>query len=70
MEWLNVFINFDNFGHSILDNTNWDKIIEGINNKNPYLEQSETFFERKKYDRKQWYLSQIYTIPKYIKKVN
>ena len=33
------------FGNSILDNFYWDKISEGIV-KNPYLEQSETLFER------------------------
>ena len=34
-----------NFGNSILDNSKWDKISEGIV-KYPYLKQSETPFER------------------------
>ena len=35
-----------NFGNSILNNSNWDKISKDIIQKNPYLEQSETLFER------------------------
>ena len=34
-----------NFGNSILDNTKWDEISNSVA-KNPYLEQSETLFER------------------------
>ena len=34
-----------NFGNSIHDNSKWGKISESIA-KNPYLEQSETLFER------------------------
>ena len=34
-----------NFGNSILDNTKWDEISNSVA-KNPYLEQSETPFER------------------------
>ena len=34
-----------NFGNSILDNSKWDKISEGIV-KYPYLKQSATLFER------------------------
>ena len=33
------------FGNSILDNSKWDNISEGIV-KNPYLEQNEALFER------------------------
>ena len=36
-----------NFGNCIVDNSKWDKISECIV-KNPYLEQSETLFERQK----------------------
>ena len=34
------------FGNYVLDNSNWDKITEAIIKKKPYLEQSETLFER------------------------
>ena len=34
-----------NFGNSILDNKKWDEISNSVA-KNPYLEQSETLFER------------------------
>ena len=34
-----------NFGNTILDNSKWDKISENIAKK-PYLEKSETLFER------------------------
>ena len=34
-----------NFGNSILDNTKWDEISNSVA-KNPYMEQSETLFER------------------------
>ena len=33
------------FGNSILDNSKWDNIREGIV-KNPYLKQHEALFER------------------------
>ena len=42
MKWSQFSINF---GNSILDDLNWDKISEGVIKK-PYLEQSETLFER------------------------
>ena len=46
MEWSQFSIKIlrVTFGKSILNNSNWDKISEGII-KNPYLEQSETLFE-------------------------
>ena len=35
-----------NFGNSILDNYKWDKISDSIAKQNPYLEQSQTLFDR------------------------
>ena len=40
--WNNLNVNF---GKCILDNSKWDKIVEGIA-KDPYLEKSVTLFEK------------------------
>ena len=59
-------------GSSVLDNFNWDKISHGLTNH----KQSATLFEVKKIKRilnqillkKLWYIGQIYTCSKFIKK--
>ena len=62
-----------NFGNSILDNSNWDKISEGIT-KNHIWNRVRLSLRSKKIILNQillsklWYIGQIYTIPKCIKK--
>ena len=60
-----------NFGNSILDNSKWNKISDGIA-KNPYLEQSEASLKgvivNQSLLSKLWYIGQFCTFPKYTKK--
>ena len=76
MEWSNfsikIFgINFDNF---ISDNTNWDKISVNIAKRIHIWNRVRLSFRSKKLITNQlllsklWYIGQIYTVPKYIKR--
>ena len=80
MVWSQVSIKIPraNFGNTVLDNSNLDKISHSLAKTDLYLGQSVTFFEMKKKKKKRivshvlpskhWYISQTYTIPKLIKK--
>ena len=63
------------FGNYVLDNSNWDKVSHGLTEKLTFRTECNTFRdERKKRIVNQillsirWYIGQIYTIPKFIKK--
>ena len=63
-----------NFGNSILDNSEWDKISEGIAKKIHIWNRLRLSLRDKNIIVNQiifsklWYIGQIYNIPKYIKK--
>ena len=63
------------FGNYVLDNSNWDKVSHSLREKLTFRTECNTFRdERKKRIVNQillsirWYIGQIYTIPKFIKK--
>ena len=62
------------FGNFVLDNSNRDKISHSLAKKIQYLEQSAALSEMKEitlnhiFLSKIWYIGEIYTIPKFIKK--
>ena len=64
-------INFDNY---VQDNSNWDKIRDNIAKKIHMWNRVRLSLRGKKFVTNQillsklWYIGQIYTIPKYIKK--
>ena len=76
MEWPQFFIKIlgINFGNSIFDNSNWDKISEGIIKTIHIWKRMRLSLRRKKIIVNQillsklWYTGQIYIFPKYIKK--
>ena len=75
-EWSQFFIKIlgVNFGNSIPDNSNWGKVIEGIIKRTHIWNRVRISLWGKKIIVNQilffklWYIAQIYTIPKYIKK--
>ena len=63
------------FGNYVLDNSNWDKVSHSLTETLTFRTECNTFRdERKKRIVNQillsirWYIGQIYTIPKFIKK--
>ena len=77
MIWSQFFIKILEayFGNYVFDNSNWDKVSHSLTEKLIFRTECNTFTdERKKRIVNQillsilWYIGQIYTIPKFIKK--
>ena len=56
------------FDNSVLYNSNWDKISNSKKKKSIFRREYDSLWdEKKKLLSKLWYISQIYSIPKFIK---